>query len=132
VKYLLMIYSNPASWGQHPMFMRTREVLEMTDDERAELMGEFEALLTEISESGELVGAQALADPITSRTVRVRDGGALVTDGPFVEAKEHMAGYFVVDCATPERAEEIAARFPDARFAGVEVRPLMDGTAEDL
>ena len=131
MKYLLMIYSNPASWG-HPIFMRTREALEMSDDERAGLMREFESLLTEISESGELVGAQALADPITSRSVRVRDGGTLVTDGPFVEAKEHMAGYFIVDCATPERAEEIASRFPDARFAGVEVRPLMDGTAEDL
>ncbi|MGW5240602.1 YciI family protein [Monashia sp. NPDC004114] len=131
MKYLLMIYSNPASWG-HPTFLRTAEFLDMTDDERAGLTQEFETLLTEISESGELVGAQALADPITSRTVRVRDGGMLVTDGPFVEAKEHMAGYFIVDCATPERAEQIASRFPDARFAGVEVRPLMDGTAEDL
>ena len=131
MKYLLMIYSNPASWG-HPIFLRTREALEMTDAERAGLMGEFEALLTEISDSGELVGVQGLADPITSRSVRVRNGAAIVTDGPFVEAKEHMAGFFVVDCATPERAEEIAARFPDARFAGVEVRPLMDGTAEDL
>ena len=131
MKYLLMIYSNPAWWG-HPIFLRTREALEMTDAERAGLMGEFEALLTEISDSGELVGVQGLADPITSRSVRVRNGAAIVTDGPFVEAKEHMAGFFVVDCATPERAEEIAARFPDARFAGVEVRPLMDGTAEDL
>ena len=131
MKYLLMIYSNPASWG-HPIFLRTREVLEMSDDERAGLIQEFESLLAEISESGELVGAQALADPITTRSVRVRDGGTLVTDGPFVEAKEHMAGYFIVDCATPERAEEIASRFPDARFAGVEIRPLMDGTAEDL
>jgi hypothetical protein len=126
-----MIYSNPTSWG-HPIFLRTREASEMTDDERAEMTREFETLLAEISESGELVGAQALADPIISRTVRVRDGRALVTDGPFVEAKEHMAGYFVVDCATRERAEQIAARFPDARFAGVEVRPLMDGSAEDL
>ena len=131
MKYLLMIYSNPASWG-HPIFLRTREALEMSEDERAEMLGEFESLLREISESGELVGAQALADPITSRSVRVRDGEAVVTDGPFVEAKEHMAGYFIVDCATPDRVEQIAARFPDARFAGVEVRPLMDGTAEDL
>lgn len=131
MKYLLMIYSNPVSWG-HPIFLRTPEALEMSEDERAGLMREFESLLTEISESGELVGVQGLADPITSRSVRVRDGGTLVTDGPFVEAKEHMAGYFIVDCATPERAEQIASRFPDARFAGVEVRPLMDGTAEDL
>ena len=104
----------------------------MNDAERAGLLRDFEDLMREISESGELVTAQALADPLTARSVRVRDGESLVTDGPFVEAKEQMAGYFVVDCATPERAEEIAGRFPDARFAAVEVRPLMGGSAEDL
>jgi hypothetical protein len=131
VKYLLMIYSNPRTWG-HPIFLRAVEALEMTDDERGAMVGEFESLLAEISDSGELMGAHALADPLTSRAVRVRGGDRLVTDGPFVESKEQLAGYFVVDCATPERAEEIAARFPDARFAGVEVRPLMDGSAQDL
>ena len=131
MKYLLMIYSNPRTWG-HPIFLRTDEALAMTDEQRAELFGEFESLLTEISESGELVGAQALADPLASRAVRVRGGERVVTDGPFVESKEQLAGYFVVDCVTPERAEEIASRFPDARFAGVEVRPLMDGSTGDL
>ena len=131
MKYLLMIYGNPRSWG-HPIFLRTDEALAMTEEQRAEMFGEFEALLTEISESGELVGAQALADPLTSRAVRVRGGERIVTDGPFVESKEQLAGYFVVDCATTERAEEIASRFPDARITGVEVRPLMGGAAEDL
>jgi hypothetical protein len=131
VKYLLMIYSNPTSWG-HPIFLRTKEALAMSERQRAELRLEFETLLQEVSDSGELVGAQALADPIISRTVRVRDGEPIVTDGPFVEAKEHLAGYFIVECSTPERAEQIASRFPDARFAGVEVRPLMDGTTQDL
>ena len=131
MKYLLMIYSNPRTWG-HPIFLRTAEALELDDAGRVGLLADFEALLAEISDSGELVGAQALADPLTSRAVRVRDGERVVTDGPFVESKEQLAGYFVVDCATPERAEEIAARFPDARFAAVEVRPLMDGSAPDL
>ena len=131
MKYLLMIWSNPQTWG-HPIFLRTPEAAAMTDDERAGLQRDFEELLAEITESGELVSAQALADPITSRSVRVRDGESVVTDGPFVESKEQMAGYFVVDCTTPERAEEIAARFPDARFAAVEVRPLMGGSTEDI
>ncbi|GAA5016867.1 YciI family protein [Terrabacter aeriphilus] len=131
MKYLVMIWSNPQTWG-HPIFLRTPEAAAMTDDERAGLLRDFEELMTEISESGELVSASALADPLTARSVRVRDGEVVVTDGPFVESKEAMAGYFVVDCASPERAEEIAARFPDARFAAVEVRPLMGGSAGDL
>ena len=131
MKYLLMIWSNPQTWG-HPIFLRTPEAAAMSDEERAGMPRDFEELLAEISESGELVTAQALADPITARSVRVRDGENVVTDGPFVESKEQMAGYFVVDCATPQRAEEIAGRFPDARFAAVEVRPLMDGSEQDL
>jgi hypothetical protein len=48
------------------------------------------------------------------------------TDGPFADAKEQLAGYFLVDCASQERVEEIARRFPDARNGGVEIRPVMD------
>lgn len=131
MKYLLMTWSHPQAWG-HPIFLRGPEAAAMTDDERAGMLRDLEELLAEISGSGELVTAQALADPITAFSVRVRDGVNLVTDGPFVESKEQLAGYFVVDCATPQRAEEIAGRFPDARFGAVEVRPIMDGAEQDL
>jgi hypothetical protein len=73
-------------------------------------MGEVDALLKELTESGELVGTQALADPSNTKTVRVRDGVPAITDGPFAEAKEQLGGYLIVDCASPERATEIAAR----------------------
>jgi hypothetical protein len=73
-------------------------------------MGEVNALLKELTESGELVGTQALADPSNTKTVRVRDGVPAITDGPFAEAKEQLGGYLIVDCASPERATEIAAR----------------------
>ena len=62
----------------------------------------------------------------------MRDGLPAVTDGPYVEAKEQLAGYFVVDCDSPERATEIAARFPDALFAAVEVRPIMDTSGQEM
>jgi hypothetical protein len=124
VKYLLQIYSDPESWG-HPIFLRVPEVVAMSDAERRVLVGELDALIKEITESGELVGGEALADPVTARTVRVRDGVPAVTDGPFGEAKEQLAGYFILDCESLERATEIAARVPDARFAAVEVRPVM-------
>ncbi|GAA2840317.1 hypothetical protein GCM10020220_031630 [Nonomuraea rubra] len=55
-----------------------------------------------------------------------------VTDGPFLDSKEHLAGYFVIDCESLERATEIAARFPDARYSAVEVRPIMDPSGFEM
>jgi hypothetical protein len=123
VKYLIMIYSNPATW-EHPTFLHQHESLPPA--ERTAQLAAFRELMTEIATSGELVSTEALADPATSRVIRFRDGVPAVTDGPFADAKEQMAGYFVVDCATPERAAEIAARFPDARYGAVEIRPVAD------
>ncbi|MYW05895.1 YciI family protein [Streptomyces sp. SID3343] len=131
MKYLLLIYSNPKNWG-HPIFARTPEFLALPQDERDALSGQADALFTEISASGELVVGAALADPVLTRTVRVREGVPATTDGPYVEAKEQLAGYFVVDCDSPERAAEIAARFPDARFAALEVRPIMDMSGQEM
>lgn len=131
MKYLILIYSNPESWG-HPIFLRTPEFLAMSEDERAELTTQADALFKEITESGELVVGAALADPVNTKTARVRDGVPATTDGPYLEAKEQLAGYFVVDCDSPERASEIALRFPDARFAAVEVRPIMDMAGQEM
>ncbi|RKT90073.1 Uncharacterized conserved protein [Saccharopolyspora antimicrobica] len=131
MKYLLLIYSNPESW-EHPMFLRDPDFLALPEEERAELTRQAEAMHQEIVESGEFVGGEALADPLTSRTVRVRDGVLAATDGPFIETKEQLAGYIVVDCDSPERASEIAARIPDARFAAVEVRPVMEASGPDV
>jgi hypothetical protein len=90
------------------------------------LIGEVDAVLKELQESGELVATDPLADPVQTKTVRVSAGGTVVTDGPLAEAKEHFAGYLVVDCASIERAVEIAGRWPSSRFAPLEVRPIMD------
>ncbi|AVT34546.1 hypothetical protein C6361_17570 [Plantactinospora sp. BC1] len=132
MKYMLLIHSNPQNWG-HPTFLHTAEAQAMSPEERAELSRQFETLLAEIVESGELVTAEALPDPAQTRTVRAPDGVPAVTDGPFVEAKEQFAGYFIVDCESPERATEIAARFPDVRFGGaVEVRPIMERSGQEM
>jgi hypothetical protein len=85
-------------------------------------------LRAELAASGELAGGDWLAAPDRTWTVRVRGGATEATGGPYVEAGEPLAGYLVVDCATPERAAEIAARVPGG--AGVEIRPA--GTPEDL
>jgi len=131
MKYLILIYSNPKSW-EHPIFLRTPEFLALSPAERDELSRQAEELHREITESGEFVVGTALADPVNTKTIRIREGVPVATDGPYLEAKEQLAGYFVIDCDSPERAAEIAARFPDARFAAVEVRPIMDMSGQEM
>lgn len=113
MKYLLIIHTNPA-------LMAT-----MSADELSALGDAHEPFQATLRETGELVGFAALADPDLSRVVRVADGVPAVTDGPFAEAKEYLAGYYVVDVETPDRAAEIAATMPEAALVGVEVRPVM-------
>jgi hypothetical protein len=113
VKYLLMIYMNPTLFES------------LSQEERDAVMTAHDAFQEPLRESGELVGFAALADPPGGTTVRVRDGVPAVTDGPYLEAKEHLAGFYVVDTATLERANELAAQIPDARYTAIEVRPLI-------
>jgi hypothetical protein len=118
MKYMLLIYQNPANWS------------ELSDDDRNDVMNEADAIVAELSESGEWIGGDGLADPSATKTVQVRGGVPAVTDGPFLEAKEHLVGYCMFDCETIERAIEIATRWPDARYWAVELRPLMSAGGE--
>lgn len=120
MKFMLLIHNRPGF------------VEELTEAERTELFGEVDALMIELGDSGELIGGEALADPVNTRTVRVRDGVPVVTDGPFVEAKEHFAGYLLVECDNVDRAVEIAARWPDAKRWAMEVRPVMSDSGTEM
>ena len=112
MKYMLLIYGEENFTSMDPV-------------ELAELVRQTDALNRELFESGELVGAYGVADAAASKVVRVTDGPPAVTDGPYAEAKEYLASFTIVDCDSLERALEIAARNPAARYWGVEVRPLM-------
>ena len=79
-----------------------------------------------LREAGCLHGSQQLEDPHTARTLRVRDGLARVTDGPFAETREFLAGFNLIEAATMDEAMEIARQFPWARFGSIEVRPVRD------
>ena len=122
MKYLLLIHMNPAAFGA--LSQAEQEAIGNAHDP-------FQAML---KDTGELVGFAALADPSNSRVVRVSGGNQTVTDGPFVEAKEFLAGYYVVDCESVERACEIAAMMPESKapFNGVEVRPLMEDAGLEM
>jgi hypothetical protein len=113
VKYMLLIYGNDELWASFPQ------------DELPKVIAETEALHQELRESGEFIGAYGVADQEMAKTVRWVDGAPAVTDGPYIEAKEYLGSVTIVDCESPERAYEIAARDPFARYGSVEVRPLM-------
>ncbi|WP_246002540.1 YciI family protein [Allorhizocola rhizosphaerae] len=109
---MLLIYQNEES----------RKAIEA--DQEA-VFASVDAIMKELAETGELIGGRALTEPPRSRTVKVRNGETIVTDGPFLEAKEHLAGYVAVDCAGMERAIEIAAKWPDACYCAMEVREVI-------
>ncbi|WP_159850267.1 YciI family protein [Nocardia sp. CY41] len=122
MKFLLIMHSNPQIWDA------------LTEQERNEVMSGHGAFMETVKKSGEMISTTALADPSQSAVVRVRGGIPAVTDGPYLEAKEYLGGYYLVECATRERALELAALIPDARVEGlgIEVRPVVfAGTAED-
>ncbi len=116
MKYLLLIHHNPGS----------RQIWEaFSDAERAEGLGAYAALNEDLAASGELIVAEALAEPSLAKRVSVRGGQTMTTDGPFAEVKEQLAGFYLVECESIERAIAIAARVPEAAFGLVEVRPIL-------
>ena len=120
MKYMIMMYDNA----------NTRELF--TGPDGQELMAEIDALMAELTASGELIGGEALADPSTTRTIRLVDGVPAITDGPLAEVKEHFGGYLMVECESPERAAEIALRWPSSRFTPLEVRPVMSPDGAEM
>jgi hypothetical protein len=120
VKYMLLIYHNPAGFEA------------LSEEERNAVMGDVDTIVNELTESGELLGGEGLADPSNTKTVKVRDGVPAITDGPYLEAKEHLVGYCLLECESVERAVDIATRWPDARHWAVEVRPLMHQAGTEM
>lgn len=121
MKYVILIHSNPQPWG-HPTGDFVAESLALPQERRERMNADFEAMLGELSASGELKGGEALGDPATSRLYRWDSGAAVATDGPYAESKEHLAGFFLLDVTSRERAEELAARFAGPGDT-VELRP---------
>ena len=124
MKYLILIYSNPqsrAAWER------------MSDAQQMEFGRGHLALTEELAGSGELVVSEGLADTALAKRVSVRDGRTMTSDGPFAEVKEYLAGFYLIECDSLERAVEVAARVPDAAAGrDVEVRPVLDLSTLDL
>jgi hypothetical protein len=116
MKYVILIHSNPQSRGIWES---------MPEQQRAEGLTVYAQLNRELVASGELIATEALADPAHSKQIVIRDDQTMATDGPFAELKEQLAGFYLLECESIERAIEIAGRIPEAELGLVEVRPVM-------
>jgi hypothetical protein len=112
-QYLLLIYE--------PKDMRTKGDFE---GEGRQMMAEYKTFTDDIVRSGHMRAGNALQSVTTATTVRVRDGKLQRTDGPFAETKETLGGYYLVEAASLEEAQKIAARIPGAKLGSIEVRPV--------
>jgi hypothetical protein len=118
MKYMLMMFGDGATMMQS----RSQEWV----GQMIEFMGSFNASL---EQAGELVEARGLADPTSAKTVSLVDGQVVVTDGPFAEAKESLAGYWVLEVADEQRAIELAGEVV-VWAERVELREVPDGPPE--
>lgn len=113
MQYLLLIYAKEFEWARR------------SDAERGQIFQDYMSFAKGIRASGHYLGGEALQPVSTATTVRVRDGKALSTDGPFAETKEQLGGYFLIEATNLDEAIGIAARIPDSKTGSIEVRPIM-------
>ncbi|MES1248181.1 MAG: YciI family protein [Actinomycetota bacterium] len=110
MQYMLLVYDDPTQWP------------EFSEEEQGKVYAEYAA----VSQLPNTKHSAQLQPASTARSVRVKDGERVVTDGPFADTKEILGGYYLVEADTQAEAEEIAARIPSARLGGtIEVRPVV-------
>jgi hypothetical protein len=119
MRYLCLIYENEKGWEALPQ------------SEMEAVMGEYFGFTDQIRRNGKYVAGEALQPTQTATTVRVRNGKVSTTDGPYVETKEQLGGFYLIDAQDLNEAIQIAAKIPSARFGGVEVRPVIDFSQEE-
>jgi len=112
--YVLLIYGSEAASAS------------MTQEEIAAMMQGHSAFVHEAQQRGLLTGGVPLKSAITATTVRVRDGKTLITDGPFAETKEQLAGFYVLNCENLDEAIALATKIPDVSHGSIEIRPVLE------
>ena len=110
MRYLLLIHGDERRWER------------LSEEDRAAVVAEYAAVAERLRKTGRLVAAEQLAPTASATTVRVRDGDAVVRDGPYAQTAEPLAGYFLVDVDSLDDAAELATALP-VPGGGVEVRP---------
>ena len=113
MKYLLLVHHNEDKFNKIP------------EGTRKDMLAESIQLCHQLARNGQYVHASPLQPEATGAIIQMRDGKPMLTDGPFMETKEQLAGYFLIDAKDREDAIRIAQRVPGARIGTVEVRPVI-------
>jgi hypothetical protein len=131
VKYMILLYGSQQDYDV--LAGKPTDKPAMSADEVAAMHAHMESFHKELVESGELVDARGLTAPVHARRIHLQGGVPVVTDGPYPETQEVLAGYTIVECESFDRATELASRLvnPDADGEYVDVRPVLEGI-EDL
>lgn len=114
MKYMLLVHHDEEAFNK------------ISETKRAQMLEESVQLTHQLHANGQYVNASPLHPASTAAIVQVRDGKPLITDGPFVETREQLAGYFLIEARDLNEAVRIAARVPGARIGTVEVRPVKE------
>lgn len=112
MQYLLLIYHNEVDWEK------------LGQDQQATIYQEYRELIQRLAATGKYIAGDELKPTTTATTVRIRDGRQSITDGPFAETKEQLAGYFLVNASDLDEAIAIGAQIPSARDGSIEIRPV--------
>jgi hypothetical protein len=135
VKYMILTYGSQQDYDA--MVGKATDKPALSADDFAPMHSFMESFNKDLAESGELVDTRGLAAPVHTRRLQLQSGVPVVTDGPYAETQEVLAGFWIVDCESFDRATEIAARLttcpsPGGIFADslVDVRPIADSSAE--
>jgi hypothetical protein len=114
MKFMLLLWGDESAWEG------------MSKEDAAADMARWDDYTKQLVAAGAMVSGEGLKPSATSKIVRVGDGERTVTDGPFVETKEQLGGFYVIDCASFEEALDWAAKVPSAERGPTEVRPVLD------
>ena len=114
MKYMLLVHHNEQNFAA------------FSEATRQEMLAESVQLTHQLHTNGQYLHASPLQPTSTAITVRVRDGKPFVTDGPFIETREQLAGYFLIEAKDRDEVIAIAARIPGGRIGTVEIRPVRE------
>ena len=111
---------------RYALLVSIDESRELSEEQAERQYAEFMGFQDEMEARGVMVSRERLRPASLATTVRVRDEGLVVADGPFAETKEQIAGFYIIECEDLDDAIEIASRNPGARYGTVEVRPVWE------
>lgn len=118
MRYLCLIYDEE------------KQLEGMSAEEGEAFMNEYFAFTEDVRRSGHYVAGEALKPVATATTIRIRNGKLSATDGPFAETREQLGGFYLIEARDLNEAIQVASKIPSARIGSIEIRPVVDFTAD--